>query len=461
MKLSPYVSYKPTGSDWLGFIPTEWEKLSFGKVITFIRNGCSSTQIDEAEETVMVTRIESISGGRINNSKVGFIAKTGSVEKYRLRKGDIQLSNINSLNIIGNCAIVESDEEIYAGMNLLHIRLKTNKVMPKYVWYQLRSPMFRERIEANAKPAINQASIPASSLKQFGLICPPKDQQTKIATFLDRETAKIDLLIEKQQRLIELLEEKRQAVISHAVTKGLNPYARMKDSGVEWLGEVPAHWEVKQLKRLIKSLESGVSVNATDIPATTSEYGVLKTSCVYTRFFRPEENKTVFEEEVGRLKCPVRAGSIIISRMNTPDLVGASAYIELKHENLFLPDRLWQTVFDNSMMVNAEYLSYFMMIKSFRDQISIYAAGTSSSMQNISQEDYLSIPVCFPTLDEQKQIVNYIKEQLEKLDSLRSKASKAVELLKERRTALISAAVTGKIDVRDQVPQDVEEAVAS
>src|SRR5690606_37015243 len=122
-------------------------------------------------------------------------------------------------------------------------------------------------------------------------------------------------------------------------------YPEYEDSGVEWLGEVPGHWEVKALKNVISRIESGVSVNAIDTPAAEGEIGVLKTSCVYRGWFEPVENKAVVPEEYERVGCPVTAGTLIVSRMNTPDLVGAAGMVGESNPGLFLPDRLWQVHF--------------------------------------------------------------------------------------------------------------------
>lgn len=219
-------------------------------------------------------------------------------------------------------------------------------------------------------------------------------------------------------------------------------YPEYKDSGVEWLGIVPANWRVKKLKHIIFSLDSGVSVNAADVPAQSNEIGVLKTSCVYTRLFRPEENKTVLVEEIPRVKCPVRKGEIVISRMNTPELVGASALVDVDAKNLYLPDRLWQTNFANPNEQNAKFIAYFMMIDGFRSQITLAAEGASSSMQNITQNDYLSINVAYPDLMEQQKIANFLDHETAKIDTLIAKQQELIKLLKEKRQAVISHAVT-------------------
>ena len=219
-------------------------------------------------------------------------------------------------------------------------------------------------------------------------------------------------------------------------------YEEYKPTGVIWIPEMPQGWQVTKLKYLIKNLESGVSVNAADYPKSEGEFGVLKTSCVYTREFRAEENKTVFEEELSRVKCPVRAGSIIISRMNTPDLVGAAVYVKEDYSNLYLPDRLWQTVYNDEEIQSSKYLHYFMYLKGFRDQISNFAEGASSSMQSIAKEDFLSINILLPTRVEQEGIANFLDYETAQIDTLIEKQQTLIQLLKEKRQAVISHAVT-------------------
>ncbi|MFZ1445621.1 MAG: hypothetical protein WAS49_09140 [Candidatus Dechloromonas phosphoritropha] len=132
-------------------------------------------------------------------------------------------------------------------------------------------------------------------------------------------------------------------------------YAEYKDSGVEWLGEVPGHWDAVSLKRVIAAIDSGVSVNSIDTPAEENELGVLKTSCVYRGEFDPSENKAVVPEERERLACPVRGGTVIVSRMNTPELVGAAGVVRQNIGNLFLPDRLWQVHFKDAVPAYIHY----------------------------------------------------------------------------------------------------------
>ena len=285
-----------------------------------------------------------------------------------------------------------------------------------------------------------------SEMKNIIIPYPPLHEQQAIANYLDIATDKIDTLISKQTKLIELLKEKRQALISHAVTKGLNPHAKMKQSGVEWLGEIPEHWEVKKLKHNISSLESGTSVNAADKPADDNECGVLKTSSVYTGIFRPEENKTVIENEIYRLSCPLKLNTLIVSRMNTPELVGAAGLVTNAPKNIYLPDRLWQITFKS---VLPSIIHYLTLTSIYRGYIHTVCDGTSSTMQNLAQDNFKNFIYVQPAIKEQQAIANYLDDKTQKIDNLIEKATKAIALLKERRTALISSAVTGKIDVRN------------
>ena len=274
---------------------------------------------------------------------------------------------------------------------------------------------------------------------------PQYAEQQSIAAFLDAETARIDSLIADYEALMALLREERQAVISHAVTKGLNPDVPMKDSGIEWLGEVPEHWGKATLKQLVAGIESGVSVNATDISAEPGEIAVLKTSCVYGGHFSITENKTVAPHDISRVSCPIRAGTLIVSRMNTPKLVGESGLVRESRDHIYLPDRLWQVHFKE---ISTEYVYFWSRTQSYRIQVEMACDGASSSMQSFSKEDYLSFMLPLPPFSEQQAISAFLDAETARMDSLIQDAVTAIHLLQGRRTALISDAVTGKIDVR-------------
>jgi len=219
----------------------------------------------------------------------------------------------------------------------------------------------------------------------------------------------------------------------------LRKYPKYRDSGVPWLGEVPTHWQALRLKQVILCIESGVSVNAIDTPAGDGESGVLKTSCVYGGEFAPSENKSVVPEELDRLACPVKAGTLIVSRMNTPDLVGAAGVVRQNYASLFLPDRLWQVHFKDA---RPEFIHFWSHTRSYRAQVESACAGTSSSMQNLSQDEFRNFVLALPSPAEQSAITGFLDLETGKIEALIAEQEKLLTLLAEKRQATISHVVT-------------------
>jgi len=223
----------------------------------------------------------------------------------------------------------------------------------------------------------------------------------------------------------------------------LPKYPHYKPSGVDWLGDVPAHWESQPLKRVVARIESGVSVNAVDEPAAENWVGVLKTSCVYSGWFDPNENKAVIADEINRVACPVTANTLIVSRMNTPALVGAAGFVAADAPNLFLPDRLWQVHFNKAAPV---FVHYWTASPTYRAQVERACAGTSASMQNLSQDDFLRFVLPLPPRQEQQTIAAFLDHETAKIDALIAEQAKLIALLAEKRQATISHAVTRGLD---------------
>jgi type I restriction enzyme S subunit len=216
-------------------------------------------------------------------------------------------------------------------------------------------------------------------------------------------------------------------------------YPAYRHHETPWLGSLPAHWDGQALKRVVAKIESGVSVNAVDEPAIGGGIGVLKTSCVYTGRFDPAENKAVVADELDRVACPVKAQTLIVSRMNTPALVGAAGFVSADAENLFLPDRLWQVHFTGALPA---FVHYWTTSPAYRAQVEMACAGTSSSMQNLSQDDFLRFALPLPSLPEQAAITSFLDHETAKIDGLIAEQEKLIALLAEKRQATISHAVT-------------------
>lgn len=277
---------------------------------------------------------------------------------------------------------------------------------------------------------------------------PPVQEQIAIAGFLERETAKIDALVSEQARLIELLKEKRQAVISHAITKGLNPDAPMKDSGIEWLGQVPAHWAVTKMKHLASSIEQGWSPQCEGFAADPdSTWCVLKVGCVNGGVFNPDANKALPPDLEPVEELVMRADDLLVSRANTRDLVGSAAVVERDYPRLILSDKLYRIRFADDRTL-PRFVAGLLAMPVVRSRIELEATGASSSMLNITQRAILELAVSLPPGRERAQILVYLSDTVGRLDKLIAEAERAITLLQERRAALIAAAATGQIDVR-------------
>ena len=303
---------------------------------------------------------------------------------------------------------------------------------------------------------MSQTTLPSmtqTAYENMFLPLPTKEEQYAIANQLDQICSKIDAVLEKTRASIEEYKKLKQAVITQAVTKGIRGDRPMKDSGIEWIGEIPAEWSVVKQKYFWNTIESGVSVNAADKPVDNSEqYGVLKTSAVSKFMFIPTEHKQVNLEEYGRVSCPVRADSIIASRMNTPELVGACGYVQNNYPNLFLPDRLWQITFKDEL--SPKYAWYYLSGIRVRQYISSLSTGTSSSMQNISQSQYGNIFITIPSIGEQSEIAKYLDQKCNSVDALIAKKQQYLTEIENYKKSLIYEYVTGKKEVKTSVLVD-------
>ena len=285
-------------------------------------------------------------------------------------------------------------------------------------------------------------------LGQLPMPFPPKVEQTAIANFLDAETSKIDALVAEQRRLIELLKEKRQAVISHAVTKGLNPNAPMKDSGIEWLGDVPEHWTLTRIKHLADGFMYGTSSDCNQedegtpvlrIPNIKDGY-VDFTDLKYANFSTEDEDRYILSEN-----------DILVVRTNgNPQLVGKSAIFTSQCKCIFASYLIKIQPRPN---VVPAYLNLVMNASCTREMLTL-SARTSAGNYNMNCEGLGRTYVILPPLTEQREILTYLEARVRTFDQLQAEAEKAIELLQERCTALISAAVTGKIDVRGYAAQE-------
>ncbi|WP_427501311.1 restriction endonuclease subunit S [Methylomonas sp. MED-D] len=322
-----------------------------------------------------------------------------------------------------------------------HVLRPTTTTQSRFSQYQILNREFIAIVDGSTFGA-KMPRVSWDFLGNMVLSAPPVPEQQAIAAFLDRETAKIDALIAEQQRLIELLKEKRQAVISHAVTKGLNPDAPMKDSGIAWLGEVPAHWEVRKLNSFSTKITNGYVGPTRDI--------LVEDGVPYAQATHIKGGKILFdgayfvtrEWSEAHAKSILSLGDVLIVQTGA-----GTGDIGLVSENEigFNCHALIIVSVDNTVMYG-EFLAALLQSTYGRETLSSIQTGAMHPHLNCGEVKFIILPV--PPIEEQTLIVHQISSCISQYDSLTEEAIKAIDLLKERRTALISAAVTGKIDVR-------------
>lgn len=419
-----YNSYIDSGIEWIGRIPTNWT-LSKLKFMTSLRMGETilKEQLVEDGEIPVYSATES-------HTILGYVNES----LFTLEAGDIVIpARGNSIGFV---------------KLLTHQAVSTQTTIACFTDKQKVNPTFLFYYLVGLKPQIfhfDQTAIPqitVDQVKNKPVTLPPCQEQTQIARYLDYKTAKIDALIEKKQRLIELLEEERKAIINQAVTKGLNPDAPMKDSGIDWLGDIPEHWEVKRLKYLSTEIKTGSTP-----PSDVSEYYQNGT----IDWFGPgdfqqielhDSNKKITQKaiEEGKAKLYPPNSVLLVGIGATVGKVGICLKPCSSNQQINAIS-LDENLYDPFLLVN-----YMMSIKDY-----ILSESDSATLPIFNQTDTKNIPVCTPPPSEQKVIVEHIKKELRRVKKLLDMFIREIELLNEYKTALISEVVTGKVDVRDEV----------
>lgn len=287
-----------------------------------------------------------------------------------------------------------------------------------------------------------QPGIAVEVIENIEVLVPPRAAQDQIAQRLLAKLSQVDGLVKAKQRLVDLLTEKRRALIASAVTQGLNPAAPMRDSGIEWLAQVPAHWDVFPLRRLIASLEQGWSPVASNLPATEGAHGVLKLSAIKGGHFIPHENKALLPLSDIPTGLDIQRGDVLLTRANTPTLVGDAAMVEEDFPALVFSDLIYRMRV-NPGMIDPRWLVQVLISDTGRQQIEAEAKGSSGSMVKLGQDQVLGLLIPLPPIAEQVAIVSTLGKEIKTLQRLAALTAGTIDLLKERRTALIAMAVAG------------------
>ena len=437
MKFKPYPKYKSSGIAWLGGIPADWSLRKLAHSFRIIGSG--TTPKSDVLAYYEDGDIAWLNTGDLNDGELyeceKRITKAAHVEHSSLKtypQGSVVIAMYGAT--IGKLAILRFPTTVNQACCVFS---DSTSIQNRFLFYWFLA--LRQEIVGMATGG-GQPNISQDILSSLRIGCPTIPEQEVISVFLEQETAKIDTLIAKQEKLIELLKEKRQAVISHAVTKGLDPTVPMKLSGVEWLGDVPEHWTATALKRFWRVTDcKHVTVTFLDEGFPVASIAEIRNN----RFDLTKAKFTSWEEftflRSGRIP---QKGHLIFCRNAS---VGTVGYVDTDAafclgQDVCLISSNWS---DN------KYLYYQFLSSSLTNQLNALLVG--STFKRINVEEICNFVVAVPPIEEQIQIARHLDEITAKIDGLIEKAERAIELQKEHRTALISAAVTGKIDVREAV----------
>lgn len=447
MSLPRYPEYKESGVKWLGQVPSHWTTMRL-KIL-----------LEETDSRA----------GELNAELLGLSKTLGVVKRSELEQGAAESDDYSKYKLIYPGQLVMNKMQAWNGV--FGLSRYYGKVSPDYATFKFLKPatseflslLFRTDLMAGVFYTRCRGMgtaflrINTGDFLDIKIPMPPIAEIHFIAEFLDRETAKIDRLIAEQEKLIALLAEKRQATISHAVTRGLNPTAPMKDSGVEWLGEVPEHWEVTRLK-FVAAVQTGIAKGKDMSGKETTTVPYLRVANVQDGFLTLGDIATLDIEPEQLDRYRLIPGDVLMNEGGDYDKLGRGTIWrgeiqDCIHQNHVFAVRP-HSVDSNwlNRITSSQYAQFYFMGRSKQ----------STNLASISSSNIMELPVLLPPNDEQQSILTFLSTETTKLDTLKSEVTRAIELLKERRSALIAAAVTGQIDVRNAVaqPAEQEEAVA-
>jgi type I restriction enzyme S subunit len=437
--MKAYPAYQETGVEWIGAIPCHWSTARMRVVVDSIVNGVWGDEPQGDKNDLVCVRVADFDMLTLGVSREKLTTRNipqNQQGERLLFKDDllIEKSGGGDISPVGRVIRFDLDEKAVCSNFIGKVSVNKANVLPSFLLYYTTNLYSKAVNTRSIKQTTGIQNLDTYSYFSERISIPTLPEQQAIADFLDRKTAQIDTLIAKKQRQIELLQE----LINQAVTKGLNPSAPLKDSGVEWLGEIPSHWEVVKLKYIGKAF-IGLTYNPENV--TDEENGTL-----VFRASNVQDEKIVFDDNVYvKMEIPERlitkVGDILICvRSGSRDLIGKNALIDEKSAGHAFG--AFMTVFRSDINY---FLSYVFKSQLFKVQSGIF---NTSTVNQLTQGSLYSFQVAIPPFGEQEEIIQVLNNELAQIDETTNRVATQIELLQEYRTALISEAVTGKIDVR-------------
>ena len=463
--LKPYPAMKDSGVPWLGEVPTYWEVRHLGRIGRFFKGG-GGTKEDEREEGIPCVRYGDLYTHHrffITASRACVAPELAATAYTPIAYGDVLFAGSGeTIEEIGKSAVNLIRGPACCGGDVIVFRPSID-AEARFLGY-IADCSASVHQKACIGRGFTVMHIYSSDLKYMTVAIPPVPEQVAIVRFLDYADRRIRRYIRAQQQLIALLEEQKQAIIHQAVTGQIDirtgkPYQAYKPSGVEWLGDVPEHWEIKRLKSMVPRIDQGVSPQADNYLADGTAWGVLKAGCVNRGVFRETEHKRLAAGFVFDSVLAVAAGDVLVSRSSgSPHLVGSVGRVSSLNYKLILSDKTFRLIFNQN--VDADFMVMAMNSRYYRQQVEQAISGAEGLANNLPLSSLRAFFFVVPSTDEQHDIVGYLGRSTNELSESVAQAERETSLLREYRTRLIADVVTGKLDVRAaaaRLPDEVEE----
>lgn len=357
--------------------------------------------------------------------------------------GDVVIAKITPCFENGKGALIRGMANgLGFGTTELHVVAPRPELDERYLYYLTAGPHFRSWGEAQMTGAAGQKRVPTDFVLDYRVPVFDQAKQRAIADFLDAETARIDALIAAKENLLAILAEKRRALVTQAVTRGLDPSVPMRDSGIPWLGEIPAHWEVTRLK-LVAIVQSGLALGKKYGNEELTEYPYLRVANVQDGYLDLSEVKTVEVSEQDAIGCRLQAGDVLMNEGGDADKLGRGAIWTGEIDPCLHQNHVFAV---RPQRVSSEWLNLWTSgdgAKAFFES----RAKQSTNLASISATNLKELPIPIPPVEEQESLVQHVRQELEKVGRFESATHRTISLLRERREAVIAAAVTGRLDV--------------
>lgn len=441
-----YDLYKPTKIDFLDEIPEHWEEKRM-RFLGYLYGGLSGksatdfNQLSNEDNKYFIPFTNIANNFRIDPESLQTVVISENENQNTVQKGDLFfLMSSENYDDVGKSAVLLDDlEEAYLNSFCKGFRITKDDIVPEFLNYQLHSKQLRHNLLTGAN-GFTRINLKIDKVIDLLTALPTPEEQTAIAAYLDRKTAEIDELIADKKRLLELYEEEKTAIINQAVTKGINPDAPMKDSGIEWLGEIPEHWETVNLKWVSKIYSGGTPSKNNEDFWQNGTIPWLNSGTV-NQFFITEPSEYITEEALNSSSAKwIPENSIVIALAGQGKTKGMAAQV------------MFECTCNQSMGVivpNDRIDNRFLLYYLTRNYQNIRNLGGGDKRDGINLEMVGGIPLPVIPLSEQAEIANHIENYFSRLDAKKAKTEKLIELLTEYRTALISEVVTGKIKVTE------------